>query len=172
VHQRTEVQRLSRRNALRVIHGPVAIGALLALTPNPAAADDDALTAVVGSWLIRSGPPDKPLAITSLITYTAQGTCIQTTVSHPMRSPAMGVWTPLGGQEFAVTFDAFAFDPNGHFTNVSQVRVQSVLDDGLDSYKGSFQTYALDDDGSAVRLTNSGLVSASPIQLARLESHD
>jgi hypothetical protein len=45
----------------------------------------------------------------------------------------MGVWTQLDEREFAVTFQAFAFDPNGHFTNVSQVRVQSVLDDGLDS---------------------------------------
>jgi hypothetical protein len=133
-------------------------------------ADDDQPVAVVGSWLIRSGPADKPLPITSLITYTAQGTCSQTTVSHPMRSPAMGVWTRLGEREFAVTFQAFAFDPNGHFTNVSQVRVQSVLDDSLDSYKGRFEVYTLDDDGNAIRLDSSGLVAATRIQLARLEA--
>jgi len=145
------------------------MGALV-LTPHQAAADDDPFMAVVGSWLIRSGPPDKPLAITSLITYTPQGTCIQTTVSHPMRSPAMGVWTHLGGQEFAVSFEAFAFDPNGHFANVSQVRVKSVLDEGLDSYKGRFETWDLADDGTPIRMTNGGLVAASRIHLAQLDS--
>jgi hypothetical protein len=67
VHQTTEVPRSSRRNALRVIQGAAAIGALLALTPNRAAADDDALMAVVGSWLIRSGPPDGGLVTASRI---------------------------------------------------------------------------------------------------------
>jgi len=153
VSERSEVQRLNRRHALRAVRGAAAMGTLLALTPSRAAADDDPSMAIVGSWLIRSGPPDKPVPITSLITYTVQGVCIQTTVSHPMRSPAMGVWTHLDGQEFAVTFEAFAFDPNGHFVNVSQVRVQSVLDDGLQSYMGRFETYDLDDDGNPTRHT-------------------
>jgi hypothetical protein len=128
-------QRLSRRHALHALQSGVLAGGLLGIAPMRVLADDDQPAAVVGSWLIRSGPVDKLLPITSLITYIAQGTCIQTTVSHPMRSPAMGVWTHLGEREFAITFQAFAFDPNGHFTNVSQVRVQSVLDDGLDSYE-------------------------------------
>jgi hypothetical protein len=122
------------------------MSAVLALNSNRAAAQDKPFTAVVGSWLIRSGPPDKPLPITSLITYTPEGTCVQTTVRHPLRSPAMGVWRHLGGQEFAVCFDAFVLDPNGQFTNVSQARVQSVLDDGLDSYKGRFEVYDLASD--------------------------
>jgi hypothetical protein len=135
-------------------------------------ADADPSGAVVGNWLIRSGPADRQLPITSLITYTAQGTCIQTTVSHPRRSPAMGVWTPLGGRAFAVTFQAFAFGEAGHFSTVSQVRVQSVLDAGLDSYIGQFESYTLDEDGNAIRLDSSGLVAATRIQLARLESLD
>jgi hypothetical protein len=69
-------------------------------------------------------------------------------------------------------FQAFAFDEAGHFSNVSQVRVQSVLDDGLDSYAGRFESYTLDADGNAIRLDSSGLVAATRIQLARLESLD
>lgn len=82
----------------------------------------------------------------------------------------MGVWTQLGEREFAITFEAFVFDPNGRFTNVSQVRVQCVLGEGVDSYKGRFETYNLDDGGTPVGLTNSGLVAATRIQLARLEA--
>jgi hypothetical protein len=163
-------RRLSRRSALRSVRSGVLTGALLGIAPMRVLADDDQTPALVGSWLIRSGPADKPLAITSLITYTAQGTCIQTTVSHPMRSPAMGVWTQVAEREFAVTFQAFAFAPNGHFTNVSQVRVQSVLDDSLDSYKGRFEVYTLDDDGTPIRVDSSGLIAATRIQLARLEA--
>lgn len=165
-------QRIGRRAALRAVQGGVAASALLALAPGRAAADSDPSLAIVGSWLIRSGPADGALPITSLITYTAQGACIQTTVSHPSRSAAMGVWTHLGGGEFAVTFEAFIFGPDGHFTNVSQVRVQSVIDDGLDQYTGRFQSYTLADDGTAIRMDSSGLVSATRIQLARLESPD
>lgn len=163
-------RRLSRRHALRSLQFGALSGALLSIPPMRVLADDDQTLAVVGSWLIRSGPADKPLPISSLITYTAQGTCIQTTVNHPMRSPAMGVWTQLGEREFAVTFEAFAFDPNGHFANVSQVRVQSVLDDGLVSYKGRFEVYTLDDDGTPIRMDSSGLVTATRLQLARLET--
>ena len=52
----------------------------------------------------------------------------------------MGVWTHLGGREFTLTFHAFVFDEAGHFDTVSQVRVQSVLDEGLDNYTGQFQS--------------------------------
>jgi hypothetical protein len=169
--QVAETQRVTRRIALTALGTSALLNAGLALTPSHVAADDsEPASAVVGSWLIHSGPADKPLPITSLITYTPQGTCIQTTVSHPMRSPAIGVWTQLAEREFAVTFQAFAFDRNGHFTNVSQVRVQSVLDDGLDSYTGRFQTWDLADDGTPIRMTNSGLVAAMRIQLVRLET--
>ena len=82
----------------------------------------------------------------------------------------MGVWMQLGEREFAVTFHAFAFDPSGHFTNVSQVRVQSVLDDALDSYTGWFEVYTLEDDGTPVRMDSTGLVTGTRIQLARLGS--
>ena len=84
----------------------------------------------------------------------------------------MGVWTHLGGREFAVTFEAFAFDETGHFSNVSQVRVQSMLDESLDRYTGRFESYTLDDDGNAIRLDSSGRVEATRIELARLESLD
>jgi hypothetical protein len=116
----------------------------VALGPPHVAAGADPPLAVVGSWLIRSGP-DHPLSITSLITYTTRSTCTQASVSHPHRGPAMGVWAPLDGRAFAVTFQAVAFDEAGHFTNVSQVRVQSVLDE----------------DGKAIRLGSSGLVAAT-----------
>jgi hypothetical protein len=167
--QRSSDGELSRRRALLALQSGAIAGALVAISPVRVGADGDLSPAVVGSWLIRSGPEDKPPPITSLITYTAQGTCVQTTVNHPSRSPAMGVWTHLGGRDFVVTFEAFAFDPNGHFTNVSQVRVQSTLDESLDGYKGRFQAYTLDEDGNAIRLDSSGLVVASRIQMARLD---
>lgn len=163
---------VSRRAALRTATAGAAIGASFAAAPFRVVADADPAGAVVGSWLIRSGPADHPLPITSLISYTAQGTCIQTTVNHPRRSPAMGVWTHLGGREFAVTFEAFTFDETGHFSNVSKVRVQSMLDESLDSYTGQFEAYTLDEDGNATRLDNSGLVTATRIELARLGPQD
>jgi hypothetical protein len=165
-------QRIGRRAAIRAVQGGVAASALLAFAPGRVAADSDPSLAIVGSWLIRSGPAGGPLPITSLITYTAHGACIQTTVSHPSRSAAMGVWTHLGGGEFAVTFEAFIFGPDGHFTNVSQVRVQSVMDDSLDQYTGRFQSYTLGDDGTPIRMDSSGQVLARRIQLARLDAPD
>lgn len=160
---------VSRRVALRTMRGSAAVGALLAFAPSQVVADADPSGAVVGSWLIRSGPADQPLPITSLITYSAQGTCVQATVNHPRRSPAMGVWTGLGGHEFATTFAAFVFDEAGHFSNVSQVRVQSILDESLESYSGRFEVYTLDENGNAVRLDSSGHVAATRIHLERLE---
>jgi hypothetical protein len=161
-----------RRIALRALGSIPAVGLVLAAGAPRAVAEPEPAGDVVGSWLIRSGTADRPLPITSLISYTNAGTCIQTTVSHPHRSPAVGVWTHLGGREFAVTFHAFAFDDTGHFTNVSQVRVQSVLDESLDGYTGRFESYTLDEDGNTIRLDGSGLVAATRIRLARLDSLD
>src|SRR5689334_23005361 len=66
VSMNPDPRRLRRRHALRSLQSGIVWGALLGFAPRGALADDQPL-AVVGSWLIRSGPADKPLPITSLM---------------------------------------------------------------------------------------------------------
>ncbi len=165
-----DARRLSRRHALRSLQSGVLSGALLGIAPMRVLADDDQTLAVVGSWLIRSRPANKPLPVTSLITYTAQAPAFRRPSAIRCGARRWGCGRSWENANFAVTFEASAFDPNGHFANVSQVRVQSVLDEALDSYKGRFEVYTLDDDGTPIRMDSSGLVAATRIQLARLEA--
>ena len=55
-----EAPDVSRRAVLRTIGGGAAIGAVLTLARFQAMADADPAGAVVGSWLIHSGPADRP----------------------------------------------------------------------------------------------------------------
>jgi len=87
--------------------------------------DADSKKRIVGTWVITVSPIGAPV-FNSLQTYNDDGTMTETSshLAQLASGPAHGVWEGKKN-DYAVTFELFAFDPSGQA--VGRIRVRSRI---------------------------------------------
>ena len=87
--------------------------------------DADSKKRIVGTWVITVSPIGAPV-FNSLQTYNDDGTMTETSshLAQLASGPAHGVWEGKKN-DYAVTFELFAFDPSGEA--VGRIRVRSSI---------------------------------------------
>ncbi len=126
-------QPLSRRQLVKGA-GVAGLGTLAAMVPAAALADDDRKKQrlITGAWLIRvvsDGPTAVPHEVLNL--YTADGgvagaSSDELEPAH-LGTSVYGAWARTGERQFAITFMAFQFTPQGNPSGKLKVRAKATL---------------------------------------------
>ena len=123
--------------------------------PQPVAAQGQQLE---GSWIVGAAG-NLPGGTNSLFTFTADGSLVGSTISHPTQSPFYGAWVRTGDREFAFTHWRFRSDASGTHIGSQKVRARLTLNQTLTEFTGQGVTEVYDVDGnlvSTVRFANEG----------------
>jgi hypothetical protein len=99
---------------------------------------------IVGTWVVQvsldpaSVPPNTPLTFTSIETFGAGGTYLESNNGPAAGGPGgQGNWVGSGHQQFAVTELRLGFDPANHFTGLNKIRRELTLSEGADEFTGA-----------------------------------
>jgi len=122
--------------------------------------------ALVGSWLSPLGIGNRVVA-----SFTSDGIAIgsgQGDVSLVPNLPTLtsqqGVWTYLGGRQFAFTLMAVQYDlPTGDYQGLIKIRGQVTLDEAGDQFSGSAKVEIFDAGGNLLDTLS------FPIQATRIK---
>jgi hypothetical protein len=156
--------RIDRRQILKGA-GAIGIGALAALAPATALANEGELEGLVGSWnaphTAKTGPFAGP-PTDGNITFAPGGAL----AANDSDSPATGLgnWTKHGEHGFRFTFHTFIFNPSVPHGSKVKVRAQGTLDG--DAIRGQFSFDVFGPDGNAILgLTGSGTFQGTRIRI-------
>jgi hypothetical protein len=123
-------------------------GAIAALTPTAALADDQDPSSPVGPWKItivnRSGPA--PVTTQGVAVFNPGGGLENIDTGSP--GTGLGRWVALGKGQFRGTFDVFAFDPAQTFQGTAEIRIKGRVRG--DSLSGEFAFDSSDPAGNPV----------------------
>lgn len=82
----------------------------------------------------------------SLTTFMSGGTSIDTTSGTPqaLRTPAHGVWSHIGGNNYRFSFKTFSFDAGNNFIGWTKITHEATLDSDGTQYSsaGTAENYA------------------------------
>lgn len=116
--------------------------------------DDDGHRKIVGTWFCDVAVEEGQPPFRALQTFHADSTFTETSsdLAKGLEGPAHGVWKRAGDQ-YQLTFQLFAFDPDTHeSTGMIRVRVSLQLD-GPDRLKATFGVLdSIDLDGNITEL--------------------
>ena len=133
---------LNRREAL-IGAGAVGAGALAALMPVGAVADNGESRGLEGAWLIRVTPDAGTQAPHQVMALYTKGGGVVITSTFPPNSgtPGLGAWEHIGDHQYREIFESFTFDPSGQVTGLLQVRTESTVDESGDHQTGRAHIY-------------------------------
>lgn len=97
---------------LLMLGGLIAVGALIASSPAPVNAGP-AAPQFEGTWRVTSSITNGPPPFSALYSFNSGGTLQETDETQllsPSAGPALGVWTKVGSNQYAFTWESYLFD--------------------------------------------------------------
>jgi len=148
------------RSKRRILLALIAAGTIIcavawsAARPNVARADS-AAPQLEGAWRARVGISGGPAPFTSLFTFNRGGTLQvidQTQLETPSATTGLGVWTKIGANQYAFTWQTFLFDTgSAGFPFAGSLRVHGVITlTGSDTYTSVSRFTVYDTEGNVV----------------------
>lgn len=104
---------------------------------------------LVGAWLASASRPGGQGVI--LLTFTSDGTFFRSGDTHPVLSPAHGVWKRISDREFDATYIALRFDENRKFIGSQKTRIRIKQGLGENEFEGVANVSVLDLNGNEER---------------------
>ena len=136
----------------RVLYISVFCSLLLFLIQPVSVAQSAASAPLVGSWNFRAKPnsPTATIAVSGLLTFTSDGTVIETDTSEAAlgATPAHGIWQPgpVPGHWF-VRFSSLRANANGSLRSRRIVTLGITVNSTGDEFSGGFSFEVVDPTG-------------------------
>ena len=149
------------RSTRRTLLTLIAAGALVCVaawgaTPRSSVARaDSAAPQLEGAWQARVGINGGHPPFTALFTFNRGGTLQvidETQLETPSATTGLGVWTKIGSNQYAFTWQAFLFDTASEgFPGVGSLRIHGVITlTGNDTYTSVSRFTAYDTEGNVL----------------------
>lgn len=131
--------------------GIVAIGATLATATSAGAGAESSGNQLAGTWIVTVNRPAPLPPLTSLQTYTDDGSMVESGNDTSARSPGYGSWERAQGRHYAATSVFFRFNPQtGAFIGSQRInRTIQLAEDGQ-SFTFVARVVVLDPNGNAI----------------------